>query len=167
MKGAQKFLEIYSAAHGNAEDLLSDAELLMERKRYARAYVLAFTALEEISKSQLAADVYTGFISEDKFWDVYRDHTQKVGRMAWASDEARRYPDPETEDYLEVHEPEIKSRMSALYVECDRPTVKSPSELITGEMAKSVIHTVRVALQQIVEVTDYYGHQIGTKGFMK
>jgi hypothetical protein len=72
-----------------------------------------------------------------------------------------------TEDFPEIHEPAIKSRMSALYVECDRTTVKSPGELITDEMAKGIIHAVRVAFQQILVVTDYYGHQIGTKGFMK
>jgi AbiV family abortive infection protein len=47
-------------------------------ERYARAFFLAFTALEEISKSQLAADVVTGFMSEDEFLD----HTVPILRKS-------------------------------------------------------------------------------------
>src|ERR1035441_1349050 len=50
------YLTLHRAAHNNAIDLLAEAEILFERERYSRAYSLAFTALEEISKSQLAAD---------------------------------------------------------------------------------------------------------------
>jgi len=50
---------MYRLAHSNAEQLLREAEILFERKRLARAYFLAFTGLEEIAKSQLAADVCT------------------------------------------------------------------------------------------------------------
>jgi AbiV family abortive infection protein len=167
VKDQQKFFEIYFAAHNNAQELLSDAEILFERGRYATAYFLAFTALEEIAKSQLAADAFTGFIEEKDFWDVYRSHKRKIAGMLWASGDARRYLDVETEDHMPVHEPEIKSRMSALYVECDGVAVESPGELITAEMAKSIIHTVRVAFHRIFEVIEYWGHQIGTKGFMK
>lgn len=60
----EKFLELYRIAHNNAVDLLAEAEILFANKKYARAYFLAFTGLEEIAKSQLAADVFTGFIKE-------------------------------------------------------------------------------------------------------
>lgn len=167
MNNKNKFLEIYSAAYNNAAELLGEAEILIDRNRYARAYFLAFTALEEISKSQLAADAYTGFIDEQEFWDIYTSHKRKIGRMAWASNDAQRYLDVETEEFIPIHEPEVKRRMSALYVECNQPTVEMPSQQITAEMAKSIIHTVRVAFERIVEMTELWGHQIGTKGFMK
>jgi AbiV family abortive infection protein len=167
MTEKEKFLQIYTAAHVNAEQLLSDAEVLFERGSHATAYFLAFTALEEISKSQLAADVYTGISDEEEFRDVFTKHHKKIRRMAWASNDAWRYLDSETETYLEIQEPTVKRRMSAIYVECDRPTVESPDEVITAEMAKSLIHIVRVALHRIFEMIEYYGHQIGTKGFMK
>jgi AbiV family abortive infection protein len=61
------FLALYPAAHNNAIELIQEAEILFERGRYCRAYALAFTALEEISKSQLAADVFTGLISRETF----------------------------------------------------------------------------------------------------
>ena len=58
------YYKIYATAHNNAVDLLSEAELLLGKKAYARAFAIAYTALEEISKSQFAADVYTGLHTE-------------------------------------------------------------------------------------------------------
>jgi AbiV family abortive infection protein len=55
---------------------------LFDREKYARAYALAFTALEEISKSQLAADVFTGLITDEEFQECFRDHRKKIARMA-------------------------------------------------------------------------------------
>lgn len=57
--------------------LLADAECMVERGRNSTAYFLAFTALEEISKSQLTADVFTGLIAHDDFLSVFRDHKRK------------------------------------------------------------------------------------------
>jgi len=47
---------------------------------------LAFTALEEISKSQFAADVYTGFVDEEEIKDFYKDHKSKIRRMLLSFD---------------------------------------------------------------------------------
>ena len=66
------------------------AEVLFERKNFARAYFLAFTGLEEIAKSQLAADVLTGYIEEKVFWEYFKNHKKKIGRMVWASLDADR-----------------------------------------------------------------------------
>jgi AbiV family abortive infection protein len=85
------FYQLYVTSHNNAIDLLKEAELLFANKCYSRAYSLAFTALEEISKSQLAADVYTELIPEQEFHDTYRNHRAKIERMAWATEDAKRY----------------------------------------------------------------------------
>src|SRR5260370_38066404 len=58
------FLGLYHASLDNATDLLAESENLFDTEKYARAYALAFTALEEIYKSQLAADVFTALITE-------------------------------------------------------------------------------------------------------
>ena len=60
---------MYKTAHNNAVQFLREAELLFAQKYFARAYFLAFTGLEEIAKSQLAADVETGFVDEKVFWE--------------------------------------------------------------------------------------------------
>jgi AbiV family abortive infection protein len=162
-----KFLELYRKAHNNALQLLSEAELLFENKKYARAYFLAFTGLEEIAKSQLAADVFTGFIEEEKFWKYFKDHKRKIGRMAWASEDAKHYLDLDLETYLEIERPTITGRMNALYVHFEGEKIKGPDDHLTEDEARAIIHTLRVAIDRIIEMTDYWGHQIGTKGFMK
>jgi AbiV family abortive infection protein len=162
-------LTVYKHALANAGELIDEAEILFAAGRFARAYMLAFTSLEEISKSQLAADVFTGLIKEQDFWESYRDHKKKIGRMAWATEDAQRYLDAPDGVYVDVNEPKVANRMDALYVSVSREggQVVSPSDLIGREEARGIIHTVNVALHQIYEMTEFWGHQIGTKGFMK
>jgi AbiV family abortive infection protein len=161
------FLEMYRIAHNNAADLLTEAELLFENRKYERAYFLAFTGLEEIAKSQLAADVYTGLIEQSEFWKSFRDHEKKIGRMAWASEDAEDYLDLGHETYLDIEPPNTSRRMNALYARFEGEKVKGPGDHITQDNARAIVHTLRVAIDQIILMTEYYGHQIGTKGFMK
>ena len=87
--------------------------------------------------------------------------------MAWASEDAARYLDFEQETYLDIEHPTAARRMNALYVHFEQGKVKSPKGLIAEADARAIIHTLRVAIDRIMEMTDYWGHQIGTKGFMK
>src|SRR5262249_15256393 len=118
------FYALYGATHNNAVDLLHEAEVLFDQKHYARAYFLAFTGLEELAKSQLAADVYTGYIEEREFWEYFRDHTKKIGRVQCASLDAEEYLDVEKETYLEIEHPTTAQRMNALYVHFDQGKCK-------------------------------------------
>jgi AbiV family abortive infection protein len=138
-----KFCELYRKAHNNAVELLSEAELLFENKKYTRAYFLAFTGLEEIAKSQLAADVYTTFIDEEMFWKYLKDHKRKIKRMAWASEDAAHYLDLELETYLEIEKPTIAGRMNALYVQFEGEAVRKPDDHLTEDDARGIIHTLR------------------------
>lgn len=162
-----RFYSIHACAHNNAVGLLSEAEILFEKRRYARAYFLAFTGLEEISKSQLAADVWTGFIKEDNFWKHYTNHNRKIGRVRWASLDAKEYRDYDDEKYIVIKIPSVEKRMKSLYVDTSPNSISSPEDIISREEAKRLIHTLRVAIDEIILMTEYYGHQIGTKGFMK
>ena len=128
--------------------------------RYARAFFLAFTALEEISKSQLPADVVTEFISEDEFLDHYRCHPKKIERMAWVTEEAQRYLD------IDLQHPDISSRANALYsLSIKDKKVQTPTDAITKEDAQGIIRTAEVALDSIT-TNDFMGYAIGSKGFM-
>ena len=162
-----KFLALYHAALANAGDLVGEAEILFEAEKFARAYMLGFTALEEISKSQLAADVFTGHITEVEFQEYYRDHKKKIGRMLWATKDAKWYLDEPEGDYVDVEHPKVANRKDALYVSLKADQLISPSDIIGREDARGIIHTVNVALERIREVTDFWGHQIGTKGLVK
>ena len=162
-----EFLALYNASLKNATELLAEAEILFEREKFARAYVLAFTALEEISKSQLAADVFTGLITDEEFNECFRDHRKKIERMAWATEDAKHYLAMPEEHYIEVQEITFASRQSALFVGFKNEKIVSPSAVIGREAARSIIHTAQGAIQRIIEMVEFWGHQIGTKGFMK
>jgi hypothetical protein len=86
--------------------------------------------------------------------------------MAWATADAKRYFSVDGE-LIEVEEPTFASRNDAMYVNLRDGKIVAPSNVIGLEAAKGIIHTVDVALQRITEMTDLWGHQIGTKGFMK
>lgn len=173
----QLYLEIYRKAHKNAVELLSEAEILLKHGKYARAYFLAFTALEEISKSQFAADVFTGLCTEEEFIKIYTKHPKKIQRIEWAHDDANSFPHnlkwvgPDQDDVEEINPkaPIFQKRQDSLYVDADfeRQIVYNPEQKISEEDAREIIHIVDVALHRIMEVTEFWGHQIGTKGFMK
>jgi len=154
----EEYQQLYRVANNNALDLLAEAKILFGMGRYARAFFLAFTALEEISKSQLAADVVTEFISEDEFLDHYR-HPKKIGRMAWATEEAQRYL------HMDLQHPDTSSRANALYASLKDKKVQTPTDAITKEDAQGIIRTAEVALDSIT-TNDFMGYAIGSKGFM-
>ncbi|MGC9997043.1 MAG: AbiV family abortive infection protein [Terriglobia bacterium] len=165
--GRSDFLTIYSSAHRNACQLLSEAEILFEHRGFARAFALAFTALEEISKSQLAADVFTGFIEVSDFQALFRHHKEKIARMDWVyEDEPTCYWD--FDELVRIRgKPSFADRNDALYVDVDGKRVRRPEDVIQEEQAKSMISAVRLALERIWVTTEFWGHQIGTKGLLK
>jgi len=172
------FLEVYNAGNKNASDLLKATNVLCDAGHYAQAYVLAHTALEEISKSQFAADVFTSLKTEDEFRKFYRDHKNKIASIGWAHHDASSYPHkykwigPDMDDVEEMNpeKPQFGKRQAALYVDVDFDTgvVTKPSDIIGEKDARNIIHIVEVALERIWEITgEFGGMQIGTKGFMK
>jgi len=111
--------------------------------------------------------VHWHFITEECFHEQFRDHKKKIGRMAWATDDATGYLDAPEGNYVEVEEPKVHHRMAALYVDIDHGRAVAASDLITSTEAKGIIHTVKVAFERTFEMTEVWEHQIGTKGFMK
>lgn len=170
------FLDIYRKAHNNALDLLREAELLYAHKAYARAYAIAYTALEEISKSQFAADVCTGLCTAEEFKEFYQNHTKKLERVQWVHEDANSWPynlrwiGPDLDDVetINPNQPVFQKRLAALYVDVasSEQVAKEPKEAITGNDAHEIIQLVEVALQRIMQVEFEQG-RIGTKGFIK
>jgi AbiV family abortive infection protein len=159
---------MYVHSLNEAKKLLSESILLFDHSSYERAYFLGFSALEEISKSQLAADVYTGFIAEEEFKRVYRDHKEKISRIKWIQVDGNLYP-LFREDGIKISDFDFRKKLRAMYVDLDSRAekVSSPSEAITKADAESIIKAVKVGLYRIYQVTEENGEQIGTKGFMK
>lgn len=173
------YLEVYSQAHNNAVSLLKSAKELFDAKIFPQSYVLAYTALEEISKSQFSADVYTGFRSEEDFKDFYKDHKSKIALIGWAHEDATSYPHkykwigPDIDDVEEMNpdKPLFQKRQSALYVDIDfsDERISIPSDIVTEKDARDIIHIVEVALERIWEVSneEFGTGRIGTKAFLK
>jgi AbiV family abortive infection protein len=148
----------------NASDLLREAHLLLDAEAYPRAYVLAFTALEEISKSQLAADLFTGYISRAEFDAAFRRHKAKIDRVLWAT--------------LWVHDrlselppdavlPDEPTRMAGLYVDIAGDlSPLEPCNRVSETQARELVRSVEAGLDKILQ-WELMGGPIGTKGFMK
>ena len=170
------YYEIYAKAHNNAVALLTEAKLLFTNKAFARAYALAYTALEEVSKSQFAADVYTGLHTEDEFMQFYRNHARKLERVQWVHKDANSWPynirwvGPEQGDIETIapNEPTFNKRQEAMYVDVNlsKKQVTSPTESTSEKEALDMIQLVEVAINHINDVERDQG-RIGTKGFMK
>ena len=172
-----QYFKLYKQAHKNGADLLNDARILFEEEKYPRAYFLAFTALEEIAKSQAAADVFTGLIPINEFEKCYLDHKKKIGRMKWAHKDAGSFPHnkkwigPDRDDIeiVDPQEPIYEKRQNSLYVKLDDRSdlITVPDDCISKKDATDIVHIMEVALERIWESTEYLGHDIGTKGFLK
>ena len=167
-KSKECYLNMYVHSLNEAAKMLHEAEILLKNKAFQRAYFIAFSALEEISKSQLAADVYTGFIQEDEFKKIYKSHEAKINRVKWIQIDANIYPCFRW-DNIHVDNFDFKRKLKAMYVDIDfgNKKISSPSESVSAEDAIKIIKAVRVGLYQIHYIVDELGEQIGTKGFMK
>ncbi len=172
-----EYLKIYNASLNNAKELNREAKILFDNEAYARAYFLSYSALEEISKSQFAADVYTGLEKEETFIKFYTNHKKKMNRMKWAHLDANdshynlKWIGPEIDDIkkIDADEPLFKKRSESLYVDIDFVTnnILIPKVELTKKDAEGIMHIVDIALYRIWDMTENWGHQIGTKGFMK
>jgi len=165
-KSKSFYLDVYLASLNEANKLLNESKLLFENKSYERSYFLGFSALEEISKSQIAADVYTGFTDEKIFKKVYRDHLEKISRVKWIQLDGDLFPNFVSEKIKDFN---YQKKLKSLYVNIDFSSrkISRPSDSVTENDAENIIKAVEVGLYRIYEITELWGEQIGTKGFMK
>ena len=68
----------------NASELIKEARLLFENKRYARSVFLSMVALEETSKRDITLQAI--LIGENEkqwgeFWEKFRSHRAKIAKM--------------------------------------------------------------------------------------
>jgi AbiV family abortive infection protein len=160
-------LHAYNACLDNARDLVSEAELLLKHKHHSRAYALAFTALEEVSKSKIVADRFTDLITDDEFKSLFKKHSAKVQRVDWVIDTINKYQREHGFEYRGTR-PTLAVRNAAMYVDIDYSgKCFIPKDSVTEENARDLINLVEVGLDEIWEQTEIKGEQIGTKGFMK
>lgn len=162
-------LSLYHACKENAVELLDEAEILFRQKRYARAFFLAFTALEEVGKSQLVADYLTDCISEEEFRDAFKKHDLKVAYLyryvsvpdKIGQEEAKiRYNVEDSKD-------EIRLRMNSLYVSLtNKHEVLKPEDKVDRKTAMDMIEEVKEYLNLMLNA-EWLNQRLGSKGLFK
>src|ERR1700689_2714723 len=78
---AKRVYKAYARCHNNAVALIADAELLFEAGRFARGCALGIIAWEELGKSQIAADCYSGVLTEIEYNAAFKEHRLKTSYL--------------------------------------------------------------------------------------
>lgn len=157
---AKVVFQKYTQSFENAVDLLHEARLLYQNKRYARSVALGISAWEELGKSQMAADFYTGVIPEHIYKKAFTDHRTKTSYL-------HRMAAPKTSGKMGVvfdkqsGEELEKIRQDALYV-----SDKSNPDKYTEEDATFIMERVYEHLQMIIHAVKF-NERIGSKGIFK
>ncbi len=73
-KRSKDAYEVVCNSKENSIDLLREAQLLLDNGCYARAVALDIMSYEELGKSQIAADYYSGILPEDEYKKAFKAH---------------------------------------------------------------------------------------------
>ncbi len=171
VQGHPELLQLYRACISNAEGLLKDAHLLLANNRIARTFALAYTAYEEIGKSQVVADAYSGAVAASELKVAFRSHDLKaayVGRVVRLEVPPGSHWPEATIEYDTIQaKPLFEARMRSLYVDFGVEYLPTePVEAITRERATKMVDLVEKELQAIAWAEEFNG-RIGTKGLFK
>jgi AbiV family abortive infection protein len=152
---------LYRACKRNAAQLLAEAECLMAGQHFARAFALATTASEELSKAQLAADLSEGTISTTQFFDTFSNHVRKHAflsrKVVWPRgkpEAATVLPDPVGGKAL------FRRRNQALFVDLVGEAVQEPSAVITRAEAQALIADTR----ELASIMNFASYVTGKRG---
>lgn len=168
MRVFMSLLGLYDACLRNANELLTEAQLLLSHGHAARAFALAYTGWEEVGKAQLVGDFANDMVAQEEFEAGFRDHnlksaynwrqfvlnTKNINDSTIAYDRSRA-------------QAAFQKRQAAFYVEKDsdfKPL--SPAENVTKEEAERIIRALDSELKQIREF-DALTERIGSASFLK
>jgi len=159
----------YAKSFNNSVSLLEEAKLLFQNKFYARAVALAIMSFEELGKSQIVADYYTGILTEEDYKRSFRDHGRKksfAGRYKafQVSNKKKGYNVKDlgfafgTDSSTELE----KIRQGALYVDENNNPLKDINE----EDAEAIIKKVWEHISYVRYAEELNG-RIGSKALFK
>lgn len=158
---AHSVYQAYVKCHKNAVDLVSDAEILLAAGKNARSCALAIMAWEELGKSQIAADYYSGVLTDREYKAAFTEHRVKTSYLnrAGAIDGKAML----TVAYNSTLGHKLEEiRQTALYAS----TKNMPREVITQENAKEIIDRVNEHIHYIRFAEEFNG-RIGSKALFK
>ena len=148
----EELLIAVSKSISNSEDLISDADLLLDNNRLARAHALYLLAIEEAGK---AMDVYGSLLlgtfkdseGQKTLKENFKNHLNKAGRarsisILWAIQLFKNNNKSKGEEILQSVFQEMGAAKEindyknySLYTSFIEDTYKSPREIITEKMA--------------------------------
>lgn len=153
LKMTGELLRSYSdAALRNADELLSEASLLLDRAHVARAYFLAVGCIEEAGKALLAFDGQNRNLSDPavctKLKSTMESHSHKINHALgiWAMNG----PDPRkalavaVDLILDLQRGREPSMYTELRTDPDR--VQTPGEIVRGSAASDCVRLARDCL---------------------
>jgi AbiV family abortive infection protein len=161
-KRSKDAYEVFCNSKENSIDLLREAQLLLDNGCYARAVALAIMSYEELGKSQIAADYYSGILPEDEYKKAFKTHkkTSFASRhAAIGSHEKVKYGlfiDDNIAGELEL------LRQSAFYVD----ETNNPSNNFSKEDAEFIIQKVKSHIEAI-QHAEWLNQRIGSKALFK
>lgn len=155
----KNIFSVYANGMNNAALILDDAELLAGQKRYARAVALGITAWEELGKSQVAADFYSGVLSDVEYKMAFKSHGFKTSYLA-RTGVIGAAAQVATNDIIGERLERI--RQDALYVS----ETNDPKSMFTEQHASFVLTRVREHLEYIHYAEEFNG-RIGSKALFK
>ena len=128
----------------NAEELVSDAELLVQHSRWARGFFLAQIAVEELGKYVMivsaTGNIVMGTMDWKKFWKRYRSHKEKLQNIHLMEEVFFEEEPPKTLDHLPNEVAEFDAlKMRALYSEHFFDRVIKPFEFMLEPFARQAV----------------------------
>ena len=82
---AEKAFSVFTTSKKNSLELLDEARILLKNKPYARAVALAIMSYEELGKSQIAADYYSGILPESEYKKAFKQHKKTAYANRYAA----------------------------------------------------------------------------------
>lgn len=163
----EKLWELIDSCWINVIDLVKEAEILFENDKYQRAFVLAFTALEELGKYLIVCDYNNGSVSKQEFEKAFHHHGIKPGYLFNHVEFSENSPLKIVYDEKK-YQPYFQRRNNAMYVGWDVKTelVNKPMEQINKDIAFSMIELVRKQAKSIRFAEELNG-RIGSKALYK
>lgn len=158
---AKKVYAMYARCHNNATGLLHEARLLYQNQHYARAVALGIAAWEELGKSQIAADYYSGVLLDVDYTEAFKNHRIKTAYLVRTgvidgSGHFKIGTNPRIGNSLE------NIRQDALYVSENN----DPHEAFAEADAEFIIKRVSKHIEYINYAEELNG-RIGSKGLFK
>jgi len=171
----QKLFQLRRACMKNAIDLIQEAEILYKRRKYPRAFALAYTAFEEVSKHQIVSDYITGIVAKEELESAFRHHdikaaygkikveigpTIQLNNNVFTQDSTMHYD-------LKDGKTKLPVRNNSLYVDYSKDFEPSePRHNYKAKDAKTMIERITKRINFIFWAEEFNG-RIGTKALIK